>query len=88
MTFGNIEISEVLGKCELKADCGNVEINNLLIKEDSSIEADLGNIEIRGTNDIYIDSSVDLGRTNINKNNRNSSVTLKIKCDLRQCRNK
>ena len=64
-------------------DCGNAEIDTLSINENSNIEVDLGNIEIGSTNDIYIDASVDLGKTNINNNNRNSSVTLKVKCDLR-----
>lgn len=80
---GNVEISEVLNKCDIVIDCGNAEIDTLSINENSNIEVDLGNIEIGSTNDIYIDASVDLGKTNINNNNRNSSVTLKVKCDLR-----
>lgn len=79
--YGNIEVKEILNKCDIKADCGNIEIDKISIWENSTIKADLGNVEIGETNDIYIDSEVDLGKTNINKNNRNADVTLKINCD-------
>lgn len=79
--YGNIEIEELLNKCDIKADCGNIEIGKMSIMEDSSIKSDLGNIEIGEINDIYIEADVDLGKININKNNRNSDITLKINCD-------
>ena len=79
--YGNVEIDTVLNKCDIKSDCGNVEIEKLEIKENSSIRSDLGNIEIEEINDIYVEADVDLGKANINKNNRNSEITLTIKCD-------
>lgn len=79
--YGNIEIKEIMNKCNIKANCGNIKIGSMLIKENSTIKADLGNVNIDNTNDIYIDVDVDLGNTNINKNNRNSDVTLKINCN-------
>ena len=79
--LGDTEIKEILNKCDIKADCGNVEIDTISIQEDSTIKADLGNVDINKTNDIYIESEVDLGKTNISQNNRNSEITLKINCD-------
>ena len=79
--LGDTEIKEILNKCDIKADCGNVEIDTISIQEDSTIKADLGNVDINKTNDIYIESEVDLGKTNISQNNRNSKITLKINCD-------
>ncbi len=79
--LGNTEIKEILNKCDIKADCGNVEIDTISIQENSTIKVDLGNIDINKTDDIYIESNVDLGKTNINQNNRNSEITLKINCD-------
>lgn len=79
--YGNIEIKEILNKCDIKADCGNIKIDTVSIKENSTIKADLGNVDINKTNDIYIDAEVDLGKANIARNNRNSSITLKINCD-------
>lgn len=79
--YGNIEINEVLNKCEIKADCGNVEIEKISIQENSNIKVDLGNVDINEINDVYVESDVDLGKNEINKNNRNSEVILKIKAD-------
>ncbi len=79
--YGNIAIKEILNRCDLKANCGNIEVDKISIKEDSTIKADLGNVEINDTNDVYIDADVDLGKTQINQNNRNAQVTLKINCD-------
>lgn len=79
--YGNIRVKEILNKCDMEANCGNIEIETISIKENSSIKADLGNVDIDKTADIYIDADVDLGKSNINNNNRNSEVTLKINCD-------
>ncbi len=79
--YGNIEIDEVLNKCEIKADCGNIEIDTVSIKENSTIKADLGNVDIEHANDVYIDADVDLGKVRITENNRNSDITLNIECD-------
>lgn len=79
--YGNIEAKEILNKCEIKADCGNIKIDRISIQENSNIKANLGNVDINNTNDIYIEADVDLGKTNINNNNRNSNITLKVDCD-------
>lgn len=79
--LGQVEIGEILNKCDIKVDSGNVEIEKLSINENSKIKVDLGNANINETNDIYIDAKVDLGKSNISGNNRNSEVVLKIECD-------
>lgn len=79
--LGQVQIKEILNKCDIKVDSGNVEIQKLLINENSKIKADLGNIDIKETNDIYIEANVDLGKASINANNRNSEITLQLECD-------
>lgn len=79
--YGNIKINEILNKCDIKANCGSIEIEKISIQDNSTIKADLGNVYINKTNDIYIEADVDLGKTNINKNNRNADITLKINSD-------
>ena len=79
--YGNVNIKSIHNKCDIKADCGNVEIDELQIKENSTIKCDLGNIHISKINDIYVDADVDLGNKNIKNDNRNSNITLKIKAD-------
>lgn len=78
---GNIDISEIKNKCYIKSDCGNVNIDKVSIKESSTIISNLGNVEINNTNDIYIEANVDLGKVNVNNNNRSSDITLKISSD-------
>lgn len=79
--YGNVEIKEILNQCNIKSDCGNININQISIKEDSTIISNLGNIDINNTNDIYIEANVDLGKVNINNNNRSSDITLEINSD-------
>lgn len=79
--LGQVEIEEILNKCDIEVDSGNIEIEKIFINENSKIKVDLGNANINETNDIYIDAKVDLGKSNISGNNRNSEVVLKIECD-------
>lgn len=79
--FGNIKIKEVLNKCNIEANCGNVEIDCISILENSMIKTDMGNVEIDDTNDIYINGNCDMGSVDINSNNRNSEIELKIESD-------
>ena len=79
--MGKVVIKEILNKCDIDVNSGSVEITKLSIQENSKIKADLGNVDISETNDIYIEGSVDLGNATINGSNRNSNVTLKIECD-------
>ncbi len=79
--FGDISISEVLNKCDIEANCGNLKIEKVSLKENSSISSDYGDIKIKETNDIYVDAKVSFGDTKINNTNRYSDVVLKIKAD-------
>ena len=79
--MGEVKIQEINNKCDIFVNAGNVQVTKLSIQEDSKIKADLGNVNISETNDVYIEGHVDLGNSNINDSNRNSNVTLKIECD-------
>lgn len=79
--YGDIDIKKVLNKLDLKLDCGDLEIDELKLLDDSKIKADLGDVKIGKTNDIYIDSKVDLGDVKVNNSNRNAKVTLKVEVD-------
>jgi len=77
--YGDIEIKTVLNSVHAKEDCGDIEINTLSIKKDSSIKNSFGNIEIGRTNEIYIDAQTDLGEVEIERNSRSAKNTLTIK---------
>lgn len=79
---GNVEIKNLLNKCNINVDAGNLKIDDAQINENSSIKADSGNIQIKEINDIYIDAKVDMGNCKISNNNRSSDITLRIDCDM------
>lgn len=79
--LGDVKAEEILNKCDIEVDCGNVKIEKLTLNEDSKIKLNLGDVKIEQINEIYIEADTDLGKTNINENHRNSETTLKIKVD-------
>lgn len=79
--YGDVKIESILNKFSIDSDCGDVKIDSIAIKEDSSIKSSYGDVKIGETNDIFIDSKVDLGEVKVAKNNRYSEVTLTIEAD-------
>lgn len=79
--LGTVKVDEILNKCNISVDSGNITIDKLNIKENSFLKADLGNVTVKEINNIYVDAKVDLGNCNVNGSNRNSDITLKIECD-------
>lgn len=79
--YGDVKISNILNKCTIDSSCGDIKIENVDLKEDSSIKSDFGNVKIKSANNVYIDAKVDLGDVKIEGNNRHSDITLKIKSD-------
>lgn len=79
--YGDINLENILNKCTIQAECGNIKINKLQIKENSLIKSEYGNVKIKETNDIYIDAKTELGNVNINTNNRNAEIILKIEAE-------
>ena len=78
---GNVNLGNVLNKLEIECDAGNVEIEKALIKEDSFIKCDFGNVTIKDKSDIFVDAKCDLGNEKIETNNTKSDIKLKIDCD-------
>lgn len=79
--YGDVDIGSVLNHVEVEASCGDIEIDNLLIKENSSIKCDYGDIKIKHAESVYVDADVDLGDVKIKENDRSSSITLTIMAD-------
>lgn len=80
-SLGDIKIDTVLNKCNIESNCGDIDIDNANIKEDSSIKSDLGDVKIKNVSDAYVDAKVDLGDIKIKNNNRHSEIILKIDND-------
>lgn len=80
-SYGDVNIGTVLNKCNLESSCGDIDIDNVNIKENSSIKSNLGDIKINNITDVYVDAKVDLGDIKVRNNNRHSEITLKIDND-------
>lgn len=78
---GDIVIDNVEYSLQIEDNCGDVEIKNINLKEDSYIKNNLGDIKILNTNEIYFDAKTNLGDTKINNNYNKSEITLKIQND-------
>lgn len=76
--YGDIDIDNIFNFLDATDNCGDIEIKNLDIKENSKIYNDFGDIDIGSTNEIYIDAKTDLGDVEVNNNYQKSDVTLKI----------
>lgn len=79
--YGDIKIGKVTSKLNLNNNCGDIKVGSVFLKENSTIEDNLGDIEIGKTNKIYIDAKTSLGDINIKNNYRESDITLTIKND-------
>lgn len=73
--YGDVELDTVNEYINIDVKCGDVEIDNLNIIEDSYINNDYGDIKVKRTN-AFIDAKTKLGDSKINNNQ--SDVTLKI----------
>lgn len=79
--YGDINISKITNKASIKDDCGDIEIDEVDLKENSTIENNFGDITVKRTNDIMIESKVSLGDNKVNKNNYKSDIVLNITND-------
>ncbi len=76
--YGDIDIKSINNYLQIKADCGDITIDNLDLHKDSYIKNNYGDIEINSTNDLYIEAKTSLGDNKINKNIRDAETILKI----------
>lgn len=76
--LGDINIDKVNEFLDIKADCGDIKIKYVDIKENSKIENNMGDIKINSTNDIRIDAKVSLGEEKVNNSNYKSDIVLNL----------
>lgn len=80
-SYGDVKIGTILNKCDIDLSCGDIKIQDMQIKANSTIESNLGDVKIANIEDVYVDAEVSLGDIKINENNRHSEIILKIKND-------
>ena len=72
----DVEIDEITNKINGSTTSGDIEINKLAIKEDSTLEARSGNIDINLGNKVFIDAKTNNGDIDINNSNATPTLTL------------
>jgi len=82
VNVGDVRVDLINNSLNANINIGDLNIKELLIKEDSSIKLDVGSVYIKNTNDIYINSKVNTGNINVKNNNRYSDLTLKVKVNV------
>ncbi len=79
---GDLRINECTNKLYVKNDTGNVEIDNLSLKEDSTVIVDVGNIKINNVGDVRVDVNKSVGNSSVNGGNPKADVNLAVKADV------
>lgn len=79
---GNAKVGACYGKIEIENDMGNVEIDYLDLKENSSIVLDMGNVEIHSVGNVRVISKVDLGNSDVQNSSSDAPVVLTIENDM------
>ena len=80
--MGATEVGKINGMADLDASMGSIEIEELVLTKNSKIKADMGSVNIKKTNDIYVNAKADMGSVNVTKNNRESKVELDVRCSM------
>lgn len=79
--LGDIVIDYINSWCDLSAECGDIKVEDLFIDKNSNLKVEFGDIVVGKTNDIKIESKIDVGQTTINGSNPASPVTLTVLTD-------
>lgn len=66
--LGDTQIGNIHHYCNIYNSCGNIEIRNFNVMEDSYIYDDLGNIIIYQINNVYIEANTELGKVDVGSN--------------------
>lgn len=79
--YGDVEINRISNYLNMNVDYGEIEIDTVNLIKDSKIKSNFGDIEIKQTNDIYIQAKTELGEVNVKQSNRYANIVLDIYAD-------
>lgn len=82
LDVGSLKVKKVYSNFVLKVGTGDVRMKEATVLKDSSIEVSVGNVKIEETNDIKIETKVNVGKTDVAKNNSEALIKLDIKVDV------
>lgn len=76
---GDISVDKIDNTLEIGTTSGDVTIEEINLNTNSKIKTISGDVSIRRTNDIFIETSTSSGDVKINKNNRHAECELDVK---------
>ena len=76
--YGDINIESVSEYLNITNDSGDINIDSLILEKDSFIKNNFGDINIKKTNQIYINAKTSHGDSKIKNNYKQSEIILKI----------
>lgn len=79
--YGDITIKQVEHYLKLKADCGDIHLDSVVLGKNSSIKNSFGDVIIKHISDVYVDAKTDFGDVDITDNNRKADIVLTIEDD-------
>ena len=80
--YGDIRVKNINNSFNIEQNAGDINIDNINIKENSYIKNKYGDIKINNINEIYVDAKTNLGDIRINNNYRNGEIILKLENNL------
>lgn len=78
LDVGSVKVKNAYSNFNIKVDTGNVRMKEATILKDSSIDVNVGDVKIEQTNEVKIETKVDVGKEEVVKNYDDKDITLKI----------
>lgn len=82
LNAGRLTIGDCFGRLNVENNMGDVEISQLHLTEDSVVDLDMGDVEIRSVGDVHVAADVDLGNKNVSGGNDSAPITLRVKNNM------
>lgn len=82
LSAGRLTVGDCYGRLNIENNMGDVEIEKLHLTEDSTVDLDMGDVEIREVGDVRVEADVDLGNRNVSGGNDAAAVVLRVKNNM------
>ena len=78
LDVGSVKLKNAYSNFNIKVDTGNVRMKEATVLKDSTIDVNIGDVRIEQTNEVKIETKVDVGKEEVTKNYDDKEITLKI----------
>ncbi len=79
LDVGSLKVKKAYSNFVLKVDTGDIRMKEATVLKDSNIDVGVGNVKIEETNDIKVNTEVEVGKADVAKNNSGALIKLDIK---------